>query len=251
MSGMKQIKATGAQGFLKWLQQYNGKLYAGVAPLLSAKMPQLFSQFETAGGLKGLACRRRSRMGRLGQTGDTGMTGLTSASTDWGNIGSTGATGSTGFSSGWGGMGSTTGTTGTTGYAGSTGSTGSTAGSTSSSSVPLGAGAAAAAGGAVDVADAANPGPLSSSDANSLAAIANDVASATQTVGQAVLTAQDIGTQLTRAQSGLTPLPIMGAGPGYVPVSSSSITSTEWLWIGAAVIGGGLLLMSGGRRRAA
>jgi hypothetical protein len=242
----KKITATGTKGFLKWLQQYDPRLYAGVAPLLPSKLPQLFSQFEAAGGLKGLACRRGMR--GLGQTGDTGFTGGTGATFSGGTGSTSFGTGSTswGSTAGWGG----TATTGSTG-AGATATTGSTGpGSTSSSSVPIGAGAAAAAGQAIDVSDAANPGPLSSPDANSLAQIANDVASATQSVGQAVVTAGAINTQLTRAQSGLTPLPI--SNPSLLPVEPSdtfsvsswfgNMSATDWLWVAAAAAGGLYLL---------
>lgn len=268
MATMKKITATGAKGFLKWLKQYNPKLYSGVAPLLPSKMPQLFAQFEAAGGLKGLACRRRSRMGSLGQTGSTfgataGATGFdygNTGSTSWGMTGNTGS-GGTG-TTGWG-----TGVTGSTAMM-QAGQTGVTApintGATGSTNVSAGGGGEISAGGGggggggggsvpmLDVSDAANPGPLSSPDANSLAAIANDVASATESVGDAYNTASAINTQLTRAQSGLAPLPIIGpyTGTGTSVLSGtglSSMTSTEWLWLGAAVLGGGLLLMSGKR----
>ncbi|MGH7144780.1 MAG: hypothetical protein ACREJ2_11730 [Planctomycetota bacterium] len=57
---MQQITATGIQGFLKWLQQFQPGIYAKIAPELPRKAPQLFSDFEASGGVAGAATRALS-----------------------------------------------------------------------------------------------------------------------------------------------------------------------------------------------
>jgi hypothetical protein len=236
----QQITATGVKGFLKWLQSSNPALYAKVAAELPQKMPQLFAQFEQAGGLSGLAKRVRSKMNRLGQTGFTGW-GTGTGST---NIGAT--TGSTAIAStGFTGAGWSTGATapGSTappaGYG--TGSTGTAQNAT--------AGELAAGAPAIDVADAANPGPLSSPDAISLGQIVSDVASATQSVAAAQATSAIANAQIARAQSGLAPLPlaIPGVTSSLATTSLFGMSGSTLLWVGggAVVL---LLLMSGKSR---
>lgn len=237
---MKQpakITATGVKGFLKWLQASNPGIYAQVAAELPQKMPQLFTQFEQAGGLSGLAKRTRGKVNRLGQTGftggwDTGPTGATGLNFQT-NF-STGLTSEVAFPS-------QTITTGATGSTGMPGSTGTAQAATS--------GAIRAASSSVDVADAANPGPLSSPDAISLGQIVSDVASATQSVADAQATSAVANAQIARAQSGLAPLPI------GIPLTSSiastgtifGMSGTTLLWVGGGAAL--LLLLMGSKSR--
>lgn len=60
---MQDIHDTGSRGFLKWLQQFQPGIYAKVAPTLAQKAPQLFSDFEAAGGALGAYQRRLSGLG--------------------------------------------------------------------------------------------------------------------------------------------------------------------------------------------
>jgi hypothetical protein len=231
----QKITATGVKGFLKWLQTSNPALYAKVAAGLPQKMPQLFTQFEQAGGLSGLAKRVRSKMNRLGQTG--GTTGST-------RIASTGFTGpgwSTGATAGY--STNITGPTGSTappmGYG--TGSTGTAQNAT--------AGELAAGAPAIDVADAANPGPLSSPDAISLGQIVSDVASATQSVAAAQATSAIANAQIARAQSGLAPLPLAIPGVTGSALATTSLfgmSGSTLLWVGGGAIV--LLLLMGNKR---
>lgn len=63
------IQATGTRGFLKWLQQDQPAIYARVAPQLPQKAPQLFSDFEAAGGPMGAYQRRLAGLGDDSSTG--------------------------------------------------------------------------------------------------------------------------------------------------------------------------------------
>lgn len=60
---MQQVTATGIKGFLKWLQQFQPAVYAQIAPELPRKAPQLFSDFEAAGGTLGAYQRGLSGLG--------------------------------------------------------------------------------------------------------------------------------------------------------------------------------------------
>jgi hypothetical protein len=228
-----QITATGAKGFLKWLQASNPAIYQQVAAELPQKMPQLFTQFEQAGGLSGLAKRTRGKMNRLGQTGFTG----------WGTGATAGGTGlnfQTNF---------TTGLTSEISFPSQTITTGATGPGSTGTAQAATAGAVQAAGSAVDVADAANPGPLSSPDAISLGQVVSDVASATQSVADAQATSAIANAQIARAQSGLAPLPI------GIPLSSTTLTSGTFLGMSGSTllwVGGGaalLLLLMGSKSR--
>jgi hypothetical protein len=60
---MQPITDTGVKGFLKWLQQFQPGVYAQIAPELPRKAPQLFSDFEAAGGTLGAYQRGLSGLG--------------------------------------------------------------------------------------------------------------------------------------------------------------------------------------------
>lgn len=60
---MQPITDTGMKGFLKWLQGFQPGLYAKIAPELPRKAPQLFADFEAAGGVSGAAQRSLSGLG--------------------------------------------------------------------------------------------------------------------------------------------------------------------------------------------
>lgn len=171
---MQQVNATGAQGFLKWLQQFQPAVYARIAPELPRKAPQLFSDFEAAGGVAGAAAR--------------GMAGLSDSSTDLGL-----------------------------------------------QPIDLSAVDTMVAP-TVDVADAANAGPVDSSSASWLSSLINGVSSAFMTVSQAQTQQQIVAAQLQRAQAGLPPLNITPGAAG-VPQISVGTSSSTILWAGAAAVG--------------
>lgn len=60
---MQAITDTGMKGFLKWLQQFQPAVYAKIAAQLPSKAPQLFSDFEAAGGTLGAYQRGLSGLG--------------------------------------------------------------------------------------------------------------------------------------------------------------------------------------------
>jgi hypothetical protein len=76
MQTMQPITATGTQGFLQWLAQFQPAVYTKIAPELPRKAPQLFSQFEASGGLGAYMQRQR-----------LALAGLSDAATDASSIG--------------------------------------------------------------------------------------------------------------------------------------------------------------------
>lgn len=245
----KTATATGPKGFLKWLRRYNPQLYQHLAPGLPSNMPQLFAQFEAAGGLKGLAMRQRARrrMGALG-TGFTGFSAFTGMTDSGGGTGFTG--GATNFSTNAGQTAmatnfATQSTAATTATA-ATPSTGSTTGNTAAGAAggfPSGAAAGAAGPLATDVSDAANSGTLSSADAAALAAaVGTSIAALSSTPviptpSAARATQAAVATQLRRAASGQAPLPIPALSGTPGARLGLTMSSTDWWLIAGAGVG--------------
>lgn len=76
MQAVQPVTATGTKGFLQWLQQFQPAVYAKIAPELPRKAPQLFSQFEAAGGLGAYMQRRSLALAGLGDATTDASMGL-------------------------------------------------------------------------------------------------------------------------------------------------------------------------------
>lgn len=183
---MQQIDATGMQGFLKWLQQFQPAVYAQIAPELPRKAPQLFSDFEAAGGVSGAATR-----GMSGLSDDPSAVGLQPIDLT----------------------------------------------AIDASQAPT-----------VDVADAANVGPVDSSSTNWLSSLINGASQAFLTVSQQQQQQSIVNAQLQRAQAGLPPLTVT---PGQAGIPQISIGTSSNTWLMAAGAAGliALFVFLGSRPR--
>jgi hypothetical protein len=79
---MANITATGTRGFLLWLKEFQPAVYAKIAPTLPAQAPDLFTEFESAGGALGAYSRGLNGLGSNGSGTDVSLQPISISSFD-------------------------------------------------------------------------------------------------------------------------------------------------------------------------
>lgn len=227
------IKETGLRGFLLWLKQVQPGIYAKIAPQLPTAIPAGFADYH-AGAWRVAGLSGEQAFAKLRQIyGSSNFGGRESQAMADYSLPEIVVTGNY------------TDATSTPDY--STGISPIEAGPISMAMPSFSIDSSTAS--AVDTAAAANMGPTSSSILNAVNSLVGTAASAFMTTSQVNNMNKAVQTNLTRAQSGLAPLPLSMYG---IPTSSSSSLTgalgvSPGMMIFGLLIGGAYLLL--GKKR--